>query len=48
MLVFEDVFHCLVDGHFFDACDFQGFDFYGVLDEPEIIFFFELDVFLRL
>lgn len=48
MFVFEDVFHRFVDGHFFDTCDFQGFDFYGVLDKPEIILFFEFDIFLRL
>lgn len=48
MLVLEDVFHRLVNGHLFDTRDFQCFHPDGVLDKPQVILLPELDVFLRL
>lgn len=48
MFVFEDMFHCFVNGHLFDTRDFQGFHLDGVLDKPEIILFLKFYIFLRL
>ena len=48
MLMFEDMFHRLVNRHLLDTRDFQCLHFYGVLDKPQIVLLLELDVFLRL
>mgnify|MGYP000680096143 CR=1 FL=1 len=36
MLVFKDMFHCLVYGHLFDTGNLQGFHLDGILDEQQV------------
>ena len=42
----RDMFHSLVYGHLFDTGNLQGFHLDGILDEQQVVFLLQLNIFL--